>query len=317
MNSADTTTDACPAGAICAAVRGALRGTLVVLLPLLAGTLLARRLAGAFDARISTWAVLATIGLACLAALAIRWPPRNPGGWPQGLSRTVQLKWLAGWLATLVPSLSLLILAGTLSATRISRPARVGSWLLVFVEEVLFWGWIYGPAIRQRWWPALERTPEPPAPASAVAPLAQPSELNEATNKAIEDEATEDEATENAASDDVTQQFVRRIDAQGHESLSGLLRVHFVPGQRIAQAHLGFCPPLPATPTIEFEQVEGPPARVKLAQVFPYGARFEIKLDRPAPSAGDAAGEDAPRVGLDFVASVTAASVSVPGAQGE
>jgi|GEM_PF-581533 len=307
MNAADTTTGACPAGAICAAVRGALRGTLVVLLPLLAGTLMARRMAGAFDARISAWAVLATIGLACLAALAIRWPPRHPGGIPTKLSRAGQLKWLAGWLATLVPSLSLLILAGTLSATRISRPARVGSWLLVFAEELLFWGWIYGPAIRQRLWPANHRVEEPPAtPPAGVESLHHPI-----------DDAEPNDELENETTDDVTQQFVRRVDAQGHESLSGLLRVHFVPGQRIAQAHLGFCPPLHATPTIEFEQVEGPPARVKLAQVFPYGARFEIKLESPAPSGEDASGKDAPRVGLDFVASVAAASLSLPGAQGE
>lgn len=95
----------------------------------------------------------------------------------------------------------------------------------------------------------------------------------------------------------ITQQLVRSLDADGVDTINGILTAEFLPGQRIAIVHVAFCPPLAAPPTIEVSQTDGPPARVKTVQILPYGARFDIKLaqDAAAPTA----------VALQFSACVT------------
>ena len=41
---------------------------------------------------------------------------------------------------------------------------------------------------------------------------------------------------------------------------------------------MAFCPPFAATPELEVEQLDGPEARIKTAQLLPYGARLDLKL---------------------------------------
>jgi hypothetical protein len=77
---------------------------------------------------------------------------------------------------------------------------------------------------------------------------------------------------------DVTQQFTRSHAADGAEELSGWLRMPFAPGQRTGSIHIAFCPPLRVAPQLAVQQIEGPEARVKTAQLLPYGARFDLKL---------------------------------------
>jgi hypothetical protein len=74
------------------------------------------------------------------------------------------------------------------------------------------------------------------------------------------------------------QQLIRGESEDGAEVFSGSVRLAFAPAQRTGSVHVAFCPPLRTTPTIEVLQVEGPEARVKLAQLLPYGARFDLKL---------------------------------------
>jgi hypothetical protein len=85
------------------------------------------------------------------------------------------------------------------------------------------------------------------------------------------------EVADGSTDETVDQQFIRRRTAEGEEVLEGALRVQFVPGQRAATAHVSFCPPFERTPHIGFEQSDGPEARIRLEQVLPFGARFEIK----------------------------------------
>ena len=66
--------------------------------------------------------------------------------------------------------------------------------------------------------------------------------------------------------------------ADGTEELSGWLRMPFAAGQRTGSVHVAFCPPLPAAPELSVEQIDGPEARVKTAQLLPYGARLDLKL---------------------------------------
>lgn len=76
--------------------------------------------------------------------------------------------------------------------------------------------------------------------------------------------------------------------------LRGTLQTAFAPGQRTAFAHVAFCPPFAMLPQLEFRQVDGPAARIKLGQLQTYGARFELKLIE--------ASDDSATVGIEFTA---------------
>ncbi|MBN2292817.1 MAG: hypothetical protein JXM70_10350 [Pirellulales bacterium] len=76
----------------------------------------------------------------------------------------------------------------------------------------------------------------------------------------------------------VTQQVTRLQSSDGSEIMTGWLRASFEPGQRTASVHLAFCPPFSTMPSVEVEQVDGPPGRIKTVQLLPYGARFDLKL---------------------------------------
>ena len=77
---------------------------------------------------------------------------------------------------------------------------------------------------------------------------------------------------------DVVQQLTRSQADDGTERLSGWLRMPFAAGQRTGSVHVAFCPPLKATPELLVEQIGGPEARVKTAQLLPYGVRLDLKL---------------------------------------
>lgn len=83
---------------------------------------------------------------------------------------------------------------------------------------------------------------------------------------------------------EVTQQLIRSEAADGSEELSGWLRLPFAPGQRTGSIHVAFCPPLRVAPELAVEQIEGPEARIKTAQLLPYGARLDLKLAAAAES---------------------------------
>ncbi len=83
-------------------------------------------------------------------------------------------------------------------------------------------------------------------------------------------------------SDNVTQHLVRSKNADGAEQICGRLRIAFAAGQRTGSVHVAFCPPLAATPDLEVEQLDGPEARIKTAQLLPYGARLDLKLSAAA-----------------------------------
>jgi hypothetical protein len=92
------------------------------------------------------------------------------------------------------------------------------------------------------------------------------------------------ESVDRTPSPEVTQQLTRSRAADGTEELFGWLRTPFAAGQRTGCVHVAFCPPLDVTPEIEVEQIDGPEARIKTAQLLPYGARFDLKLATTADS---------------------------------
>jgi hypothetical protein len=80
---------------------------------------------------------------------------------------------------------------------------------------------------------------------------------------------------------------VRRCEPDGSETIAGWLRAAVPAAARHATAHVAICPPFEGLPECFAEQMDGPPAQVKVAQVLPHGVRFEIKLDERAAEASD------------------------------
>jgi hypothetical protein len=92
----------------------------------------------------------------------------------------------------------------------------------------------------------------------------------------------------------MVQQTTRVRAADGSERISGVAGEAFLSGQRHAAMHIAFCPPFEKTPELEFEQIDGPTARIKVGQLQPYGARLDLRLAR--------AGKDSQRVVVQFEA---------------
>ncbi|MEX0678502.1 MAG: hypothetical protein WD063_15585 [Pirellulales bacterium] len=88
-------------------------------------------------------------------------------------------------------------------------------------------------------------------------------------------------AIESDRDEAVTQSMIRRQRETG-EVIEGWLRVDFAAAQRHAAAHVAICPPMDRVPECFAEQMDGPPAAIKVAQVLACGVRFEVKLDQPA-----------------------------------
>jgi len=83
----------------------------------------------------------------------------------------------------------------------------------------------------------------------------------------------------------LTQRLSRSKSADGVEWLRGLVRADFAAGSRTARIHVAFCPPLARLPQFEFHQSAGPPSRITLGRLLPYGARLDLKLTAPARAA--------------------------------
>lgn len=82
----------------------------------------------------------------------------------------------------------------------------------------------------------------------------------------------------------VVQSWTRRHLASGEDAIEATLRAEFLPGQRTEHCHLAICPAMHATPVVNCQQLGGPAARIKVAQVLPHGARIELKLAEAARS---------------------------------
>jgi hypothetical protein len=67
------------------------------------------------------------------------------------------------------------------------------------------------------------------------------------------------------------------------ECIRGTLHLAVVSGSRLVTGHVGFCPPFQHLPQVEVgtrcEEVE---ATIVAAEVLPWGARIECRLDEPA-----------------------------------
>ena len=79
------------------------------------------------------------------------------------------------------------------------------------------------------------------------------------------------------------QRFERLALPDGGECVCGRLSVVVPEGSRLGYAHVGFCPPLASQPTVDVStDYDGVEAMVSAAEVLPWGARIECRLDEPA-----------------------------------
>ena len=221
-----------------------------------------RRAAGAISTPLPATALLA-VGLAVAAtALAARY----------------------AWKLTDAPRISTLAVFGLFSVSALAFAAAaslpgsapiglVGLWLVVVGEEL--WSW------RPRR-PASSR----PTETISARPPQQARQVSNADGHLRFEQAVADSSLGVAVSQEhVTQQVTRLVEPDGTERVVGWMRVSFESGQRLASVHLAFCPPFARTPEAALERLEGPEVRIKRVQVFPYGARFDLKLGEPAEHA--------------------------------
>lgn len=230
--------------------------TLVAILLLGAGTMWCRRAASALQQPLE-WPGLLLVGaVSAGAGVAARILARRPAPASSGRAAPGTFEWvvslgLAAWGIALSPS-------GT------SAGGLLVFWGILAGEEVWAWRSALGLAGLPGW---LRRGRG--SEGTSASPVAAPS------RKRVSD-------LRPPPPGDVTQEFVRSRQPDGGERLAGWMRVPLSPGQRTATVHLAFCPPFVRTPKITVAQQEGPTARIKEAQLLPYGARLDLKLTHAA-----------------------------------
>lgn len=100
----------------------------------------------------------------------------------------------------------------------------------------------------------------------------------------IEAEEGDDvEADEDDLDPSATQTFTRRITDRA-EIIEGVMTIELAPEQREVQWHLSFCPPLAGSPEIWLGDVDGGNWDLKVAAVYPFGARLGIRRRPDSPT---------------------------------
>ncbi len=232
-------------------------GSVVVLLLLAAVVLWIRRVTGAISTPLTPGSLLLVGGSVAAAALTAR-----------SLFRRADPGSAAGIVLSVLLTLGALAFAAATSLPGSAPFGLAGLWLLVAVEEL--WAW-RRPRFRFS-------SRNHATPVAAPRPPVQPIPDDEQFEQAIADSAL----GQSVSRDHVTQQVTRLVEPDGTERVVGWMRVSFEPGQRLASVHLAFCPPFGRTPEAALERLEGPEVRIKRVQVFPFGARFDLKLGSPS-----------------------------------
>ena len=253
---------------------------LIAVLGLATVVLVVRRLSGAVAAAsepgwLIVWVLVAAI-LAAAARAAWFWSPR--GG-----------STAADAIVLFVPLAALLLTAGTLSVTQTPPIVAVALWLVAAAEELATFA-LFATRVPHPLLPALRRRlaawrplaiPFPPRRAVAAGKSAQNAGAS-ATQQGISGLALEGNPSRDLVGN-VLQRIERVQSADAGDILSGSVATQFARGQATAHIHLAFCPPFDRVPRLDYRQVAGPAARVKVGQVLPHGVRFDVKLASPAP----------------------------------
>jgi hypothetical protein len=192
------------------------------------------------------------------------------------------LTWLPVWLARL--GLLMAVAAVSLPLRMAPSGAPSGDALTTIVAVVV------SLSIVARGWLSQRQTTSVPRgfPASTTAvlpsaavPMAMP--LQTGRPHPVNQARPEGAALASPPNGSLLQRFERLALPDGGECVRGRLSVVVPEGSRSGYAHVGFCPPLASQPTIDVStDYDGVEAVVSAAEVLPWGARIECRLDEPA-----------------------------------
>jgi hypothetical protein len=214
--------------------------------------LLMRRMAGALVQPLGGLSLIGVVGFG-LALTA---------GWRRGWQVCGRRQSSLDLIAPAIPGFALFLLLCVLSLPGTASWALMLTWLAFFTCEAAWW-WAAYSANRQ---PAVRRM-------ASQTGVAEP---------AVEIEI---ESGQVALPNDVFQQITRCRDAEELERISIQLRIAFAVGQRVAVAHVAFCPPLGGLPDLAAEVMNGPDAMVTITNTQTFGVRLEVRLEEPADEA--------------------------------
>jgi len=245
---------------------------LLALLGVAALLLAARRLSGGLQRPLDATTLLIVAICAALAALAIR------ALWQRSGDADALL--LEEPVVRFGPTLPLVVLGFALSLPDLRLETLAAFWAILLGEEL--WSTQLLPrTLRQHtarpnaspiMAPSAESTSES-ATASSATSSATPAEIEWAGRAELPE-------VEHTEQEQVLLRLTRVRNGEGQEVLHATLRVDFEVGQRTSAFHLAFCPPFAYTPEVDAFQIDGPEARLKVCQLLPYGARFDLRLNR-------------------------------------
>lgn len=213
--------------------------------------LLIRRLAGALVQPLGGFAVVGVAGLGLL--LVVSWRL----GWQARGKQETSL----ALAATALPGVALFVLLCVLSLPGTASWALMLSWLAFLTGEAAWWWTAYS---------------------SRRHPLARRSVPPNVVTDTTAEEGVEN--GEGPLPQDVFQQITRFREGE-LERITIMLRISFATDQRVAVAHVAFCPPLGGIPELAAEPTDGPSATVTITNPQTFGARLEVRLDEPADEA--------------------------------
>jgi hypothetical protein len=229
-------------------VVGWIWGWLFLLIP--AG-LLVRRLTGEFSTPLAPEVVALVASFAAAAALGLRWFSRIAFSTGRSATKHAAILWLTrlGWL--------LLVAAIWLPGTSVWGAAAL--LIAIGAEESLGrYGKLRGSLFANRADLSVAAARKAPRNLSRAKPAAGPLERH------------------------VLQQLTQGRSAHGDLFWQGIVRATFLPDQRLAAAHVAFCPPFARLPEVQAWHLVGPAAEVQVKQVLAHGARLDIKFKNEA-----------------------------------
>ena len=213
--------------------------------------LLARRMAGALVQPLGGFSLAGVAGVGLLLTV----------GWRLGWQARGRQESSLALVAPALPGAALFMLLCVLSLPGTASWALMLTWLAFLTGEAAWW-WKAYSSHRQ---PVAHRSMSPSI-------VAEPIEENHL------------KSGEESLPKDVFQQLTRYREGE-QERVAVLLRIPFAAGQRVAVAHVAFCPPLCGVPELAAEVTEGHSASVAITNPQSFGARLEVRLEEPAREA--------------------------------
>lgn len=240
--------------------------------------LLSRRVAGGIGGVTSAWPCILVSSLATLLS-GLGWASFQQQAAGRSL-RTEQIAAVMAWLPTWLSGVALLPSDSTLARGwmfGIAALSAAGLAMGISTSPTRERGVVADDASLARRASEIDRLPEivdrtptsdrPDVGVRATSAAATPSDL-----------FVFDPVAEERSDDSTTQWMTRQSLPDGAEQIEGSIRVSFAAGQRAVSVHVPFSPPFASVPQVECE-TDGDDARWKLAVVYAYGMRVDLKRE--------------------------------------